>query len=96
MSEEIEKILMNYLRSNESCYYNDKIISSYSIDNIVTRIVDLYSKEAKRINSIEIENEKLKAQVEMKDNLINMYENLISKSNFSVILDKKKKVSDKE
>ena len=89
MSEEIEKILNDYLTSPASFY--SKIIPQSRIDNIVNRIVELYSNETKRINSVEIENEKLKAQIEMKDNLLNMYENIISKSNFSMILDKKKK-----
>lgn len=96
MSEEVEKILSSYLKDNDSLYYKDKIITGYSIDNIAMKIVELYTKVEKRASSMELENEKLKTQIEMKDNLINMYENIISKSNFSVIVDKKKKVSDKE
>lgn len=86
MNEKLKDILKKNL--NDADYY-------YSIDRIVIAIENLYREQEQRTIDVKIENKKLEAQVEMKNDLINMYEDIISKSNFNIILEKKKKGGDK-
>lgn len=88
MNEKLEELFERYVQDSSGLYNNQKIIKGSHIETLINKITELYREEEKRAINIEIENKELYAQIETKDNLINMYENIISKSNFSMILDK--------
>lgn len=84
MREKIEKILKDQIELIGT-------LKSYDVKYFARNIVEVVQEELEIDFNAKIENEKLKAQVEMKDNLIKMYENIIAKSNFNVILKGKDK-----
>lgn len=90
IEEDLLKILDSLKRKNDKCFCDKDIILANHFDIIIDKITILIKQKTANYNQILIENEKLKAQVEMKDNLISMYENIISNSNFAPVIKKDK------
>ena len=86
MENKIKDLLYSYVRE----FSNGRFIPIGDINKIALNIIELLEEIREQDYQTKLENERLKAQIETKNDLITMYETIISKSNFNVILGDKK------